>query len=282
MRPRRSVLFMPGANSRAMDKARTLACDTIIFDLEDAVATDVKDGARAQVAQQIDAGGYGHRELVVRCNGLDTDWVRDDVAALAARPIDGLLFPKVETSDQVRQLRACIDEFAPAKPLWIMIETPLGVRNVEDLAALDVEALVMGTSDLVKALRGRHTDDRTSVMYALSRCILAARLAGKDILDGVHLDFRNLDAFEHICNQGRDLGFDGKTLIHPSQVEIANRVFGVDPDDLARAREVIQAWREAREAGKGVAVVDGQLIESLHVEESQRLIEFAEALDQRT
>ncbi|MDE0350875.1 MAG: CoA ester lyase [Gammaproteobacteria bacterium] len=281
MTPRRSVLYMPGANERAMEKARGIDCDGVIFDLEDAVAPEVKPRAREQIAAAILAEGYGHRELVVRANGLDTPWGADDIARMAALPIAAMLFPKVETAAQVAEIVARIDAAGGAElAVWIMIETPLGVQNVENLAASSdrVTVLAMGTSDLVKELRGRHRADRAGVTYALQRCVIAARAAGKEILDGVHLDFRDMESFREACEQGRDLGFDGKTLIHPTQVAVANAVFGPSADEIDFARRARTAWEAARAAGKGVAEVDGRLVENMHVAEAERTLAFADAL----
>lgn len=283
-RPRRSVLYMPGANERAMDKARSLDCDAIIFDLEDAVATSAKAGARGAVATAVGAGGYGHRELVVRVNGLDTPWGADDLAAVAGLPIDALLFPKVESAGQVAQIEAAaLAAGAPELSIWLMIETPLGVLDVRAIveAGTRLGCLVMGTSDLVKELRATHTESRTNLDYALQHCLLAARAGGLDILDGVHLDFRNAESFRLACAQGRAMGFDGKTLIHPSQIDDANQAFGYDTDAIADARRILDAWQAAQAEGKGVAELDGRLIENLHAAEAERILAFAAALAAR-
>jgi citrate lyase subunit beta/citryl-CoA lyase len=282
--PRRSVLYMPGANQRAMDKARSLPCDGIIFDLEDAVAESAKADARQAVAGMVEAGGYGYRELVVRVNGLDTPWGAEDVAVAARLPISALLFPKVESEGQLREIETAVDDAGGrALPLWLMIETPRGVLDVRAVAASSprVRCLVMGTSDLVKELRARHTPNRENLSFALQRCVLAARSLGIEVLDGVHLDFRNLESFERVCEQGRDMGFDGKTLIHPSQIELANSVFGYSDEDVADARAVMTAWEAAQAQGKGVAELDGRLIENLHAAEAERVLAFAAALAER-
>ena len=280
MRPRRSALFMPGINERAMAKARSLACDVVIFDLEDAVAADSKVSARALVRAVLERGGYGNRELVVRCNGAGTPWWDDDIEALVASPANALLFPMVERPEEVVELRKRLDASSgPRQDIWAMIETPRGVVNVVRIARSPVDVLVMGTSDLVADLRARHSDNRDSVLYALSKCVNAARSEHRDVLDGVHLDRENAAAFERICEQGRTLGFDGKCLIHPSQLDTANRVFGIDEAALNRARQIAKIWAETVSEGKGVAVVNGQLIEKLHYEEAKRLIAFAELID---
>lgn len=284
LRPRRSVLYMPGANERAMEKAKSLDCDAIIFDLEDAVSVQAKEDARASVCAMIAAGGYGYRELVVRVNGLDTRWGAADVAAVAQLPIDGLLFPKVESVSQVKAIEKITSETgAGSLPLWLMIETPLGVLNAAEVAASSrrLSALVMGTSDLVKELRASHIESRSNLSYALQHCVLAARSVGLDVLDGVHLDFRNLESFLSSCEQGRAMGFDGRTLIHPSQIEIANRVFGYTAEAIEDARAVIDVWQGAQAAGKGVAELNGRLIENLHAAEAERVLAFAEAIASR-
>lgn len=281
MTPRRSVLYVPGANARAVAKARDIDCDAIVFDLEDAVAPEAKANAREQVADVVAAGGYGHRELVVRVNGLATAWGPGDVARVAALPVAALLFPKVETAAQVGDIVSCVDAAGgAARAIWLMIETPLGVRDVDALAAASerVAVLAMGTSDLVNELRGRHRADRAGVSYALQRSVIAARVAGKEILDGVHLEFRDLAGFRAACEQGRDLGFDGKTLIHPTQVPVANEVFGPSPEELDFARRAKAAWEAARAAGRGVVEVDGRLVENMHVEEAERTLAFAAAI----
>ncbi len=283
-RPRRSVLYMPGANARAMEKAQGIACDTIIFDLEDAVAAGAKAEARAQVAAALASGDYGYRELVVRVNGLDTPWGNDDLAMAAAQPIDALLFPKVESAAQVNAIAGAVDAAGGgALPLWLMIETPKGILDVREIAEASdrVDCLVMGTSDLVKELRAQHTPSRSNLAFALQSAVLAARTASVEVLDGVHLDFRNLESFREACEQGRAMGFDGKTLIHPTQVEIANDVFGFSDEAVVEARAILEVWAAAQAAGKGVAELDGRLIENLHAAEAERVIAFADALAAR-
>lgn len=282
---RRSVLYMPGANERAMEKARALDCDGIIFDLEDAVAADMKAVARDAVAARVTEGGYGHRELAIRVNGLDTPWGTDDLAMAAQLPVDALVFPKVESATQVEEIQAAVDRAGGAEiPLWLMIETPTGVLDVRELVAASerIRVLVMGTSDLVKELRATHTDTRHNLSLALQHCLLVARSAGVDILDGVYLDFRNLESFRETCIQGRAMGFDGRTLIHPSQIEVANEVFGFTEDAVADARAVLEVWQAAQAEGRGVVELDGRLIENLHAAEAERILAFAAALEERS
>ncbi len=283
MQPRRSVLYMPGANQRAMQKARDLDCDTVIFDLEDAVSPSAKSTARALVAQVLLEGGYGHRELVVRCNGLDTPWGEEDVQTLAASPCRALLFPKIERIEQVEQIVDLLQRAGGQdKAVWLMVETPAGVLDLATFCHHEkVEVLVMGTSDLVKELRASHTERRQNIAYALQRCVLVARRFELDILDGVHLDFRNSASFETACEDGRAIGFDGKTLIHPTQIDVANRVFGYSTEQIEHAKRILEVWQEAIAQGRGVAVLDDKLVENLHAAEAERVMSFANALTTR-
>lgn len=277
LRPLRSVLFMPGSNQRALDKARSLPADAIIFDLEDAVAPDNKDSAREAVAAQVRAGGYGKRLLVARCNALATPWGRDDLHTLAATPLQILCLPKVESSQQLDAVSA--ELLAAGRDdlhLWAMLETPAGVQAAEAIAAHPaVAALVMGTTDLASTLRVPQRADRLGLQYALGHCLLAARRFDTVILDGVHLDLDDASGFRAICEQGRALGFDGKTLIHPRQIDAANAVFGPSEAALEWARRVLAAWEEAEDEGRGLAVLDGKLVETMHVDEARRTLQTA-------
>ena len=282
VRPRRSVLYMPGSNPRALDKARTLAADGLILDLEDAVAPDAKDMARKQVVDAIAAGGYGFREVLIRVNGLATPWATADVAAAAGSGADGVLIPKVESADMVRQVEAImVANGAPAHmAIWCMMETPRGILHAEEIASASprMGGLVMGTSDLAKDLHCAHTRDRLPMLTSLSLCLLAARASGLAAIDGVHLDLDDDEGFEHACRQGLDLGFDGKTLIHPKTIDTANRVFAPSEAEVSWSRKIIAAHAEAAAAGKGVVVVDGKLIENLHVENARRIVGLAERI----
>ncbi len=281
-RPRRSVLYMPGSNPRALDKARTLAADGLILDLEDAVAPDAKDDARAQVVAAVAAGGYGSRELLIRVNGLATPWGAADVAAAAGSGADGILIPKVESADMVRQVEAVMTaNGAPAAmAIWCMMETPRGILRAEEIAASSprMAGFVMGTSDLAKDLHCAHTRDRLPMIASLSLCLLAARAYGLAAIDGVYLDLNDDEGFEYACRQGLELGFDGKTLIHPKTIDAANRVFAPSEAEIAWSRKIIAAHAEAAAAGKGVVVVDGKLIENLHVENARRIVGLAERI----
>jgi citrate lyase subunit beta/citryl-CoA lyase len=281
-RPRRSVLYMPGSNTRALEKARGLAADGLILDLEDAVSPDAKAMARANVAAALRAGGYGRRELVVRVNGLATPWGYEDIAAVALMKADAVLLPKVESADTVRQVDTLLAAAgAPASlALWCMMETPLGMLHAEEIAAASprVACLVMGTSDLAKDLHARHTRDRLPMLTALGLCLLAARAYRLAILDGVHLDLADDEGFAAVCRQGRELGFDGKTLIHPKTVAAANEAFAPTSEEVAWARRIIAAHAEAEAAGKGIVLVDGKLIENLHVEDARRTVTLADQI----
>lgn len=278
--PRRSVLYTPGANTRAMEKARGIDCDGIIFDLEDAVAPEAKADARGMIEAAVLAGGYGHRELVVRVNGPGTPWWEDDVRFVAGLEVGAALVPKVESTADIDQLVDALDAAGGGGlAIWIMLETARAIQRVDVLAAHPrASVLVMGTADLVAQLRGHHDAARRSVDYALQRCLLAARAAEREILDSVHLDFRNLESFRTECEHGRDLGFDGKTLIHPGQVEIANAVFGPSRAEVDLARRIAHAWSKARNAGRGVVEVDGRLVEHMHATQAERTLAFARAL----
>jgi citrate lyase subunit beta/citryl-CoA lyase len=282
LRPRRSILYMPGANARALDKARTLAADGLILDMEDAVSPDAKDVARQQIVENVTKGGYGSREIIIRVNGLNTSWGHDDVAAVAKIGGDAILFPKIESAEEVHAAVAALDAAGapPELPVWIMAETPRGILNIASIAAASprLTGIVMGTSDLAKEMRVRHTPDRIGFIAALSLCVMAARANGQDIMDGVYLDLKNQAGFRTACEQGRDLGFDGKTLIHPDQLAAANEVFAPSAQDVTTAGAIIEAWEQAKREGKGVAVVNGKLVEILHVEEARRTLAVAEAI----
>ncbi len=283
VRPRRSVLFMPGSNARALDKARTLAADVLVFDLEDAVAPDAKETARGQAIAAVRSRGYGRREVVVRVNAIGTPWARADLAALATAGADAVLLPKVESPDTVREALGLLTSHgAPGGlALWCMLETPRGILRAAAIAEASpaVAALVMGTSDLTKELHARHTRDRLPLLTSLELCVLAARAAGIAALDGVHLDLDDDAGFEAACRQATDLGFDGKTLIHPKTIVRANEIFAPAPADVDRARRVIAAHAAALAQGRGIVVLDGRLVENLHVDEARRVVALAEAID---
>ncbi|MCH6589130.1 MAG: CoA ester lyase [Alphaproteobacteria bacterium] len=281
-RPRRSVLYMPGSNARALEKGRTLAADGLILDLEDAVAPDAKEMARQQIGAALKAGGYGARELIVRVNGLESPWGYDDIVAAAGFGADAILLPKVESAGAVHQAETIMEASGAPQALsvWCMMETPLGMLHAEEIAEASprVGALVMGTSDLAKELYAAHTRDRLPMITSLGLCMLAARAAGIAILDGVHLDLGDDEGFAYSCGQGKELGFDGKTLIHPKTIDVANEVFGPSEEEVEWSRTIITAHAEAAKEGKGIVVVDGKLIENLHVLNAKRVVAMAEAI----
>lgn len=285
IRPRRSALFMPGSNARALEKARTLPADVLIMDLEDAVAPDAKGQARSLVVEALAAGGYGGRECVVRVNAYGTPWWDADMKAAVTSGADAMLVPKVDSADQVSKFGDLMAiNGAPADMrLWIMAETPEAIQNIDTMCAADprLTVIVMGTSDLGKALRLPPDPQRAGLGFALGACLLAARAHGLDILDGVFGDLTDADGFTRSCEQGRQLGFDGKTLIHPGQIDTANEVFGVSDDEVARATAVVRAWEAAATAGSGIAVLDGQMIENLHADAARRVLALAAAIGAR-
>ena len=283
IRPRRSLLYMPGSNARALEKARSLPADGLILDMEDAVAPDAKQVAREQIAAALGEGGYGHRELMVRINALSTPWGADDIAAVcrAGNPPDSVLIPKISSVDDIEQAVAALDAAGCPETVdvWIMAETPLCILNIGAIASHPrLRGIVMGTSDLSQDTRVRHTPDRLGFITALNLCVYAARANGLDVIDGVHLDLEDDAGLRAACEQGRDLGFDGKSLIHPKQIDAANAVFAPDAAAIEQARQIIAGWQQAEAEGKGVVVVNGRLVENLPVEEARRQLELAEAI----
>ena len=281
LRPRRSVLYMPAANARALEKAQSIPCDAIIFDLEDAVAPDAKDMARGQACAAVTSGRYGTRELTIRCNGLDTLWGAADVAAAAQAAPSAVVIPKVGNVEYLGRIDAAlIAAGAPATTrIWAMVETPEAMFNVREIAAYPrVAALVMGTNDLAKELRAQQVKGRAPLLPHLATALLAARLAGKVILDGVYNDVRDTEGFEVEARQGFELGFDGKTLVHPGQVDSTNAIWAPSEADIDLARRTIAAFEEAEADGRGVVTVDGKMIENLHVDNARRTLAVADAI----
>ncbi len=271
-RPYRSALYIPGSKDRALDKARGLPVDVILFDLEDAVAPDAKVAARDTLHAALADGGYGARLKIVRINGLDTEWGADDAAAVAAMACDAILLPKVNGPKDVDALAALV----PDLPIWAMMETPQGILNAAQIAAHPrIAGFVLGTNDLAKDLNSR---GRAALMTSLQMCMLAAKAAGIVALDGVYNAFKDEDGLRAECTEGRDMGFDGKTLIHPAQVAIANTAFGPTADEIDLARRQISAFEEAEKEGQGVAVVDGRIVENLHIVTARATLAKAEAI----
>ncbi|WP_236790267.1 CoA ester lyase [Amycolatopsis sp. GM8] len=281
MKARRSVLYMPGANERALEKAKTLPADALILDLEDAVAPDAKEAARERVCGMV--GAYGSREVTIRVNGLETAWHDDDLRAAAQAGPAAVVVPKVNSAHDVHNIERALElGGAPDETkIWAMVETPVAMLHAEEIAAASerLTVLVMGTNDLAKELHADFVPGRAPLLGGLSLCLLAARATGKVILDGVYNDVKDVAGFEAECLQGKQFGFDGKTLIHPGQIEPCNRVFAPSAEEIEQARRVIAAFEEATAAGRGVATVDGRMIENLHVDNARRMLALAEALE---
>ena len=286
LRPRRSVLYMPGSNQRALEKAKTLPADCIIFDLEDSVAPEEKEAARAQVVSALQAGGYGARELIVRTNGFSTPWGRDDLIAAIGAGADGILVPKVSCVEDIAQATSAMDdEGAPAAmALWAMIETPLAILNVKEIARTVNEPgarlaiWVLGTNDLAKETGAHLTADRLPMLSWLCICVAAARAYGLGVIDGVYNDFRNLEGLKNECEQGKSLGFDGKTLIHPGQIEPCNDIFSPGAEEIEAAEKIIAAFDLPENRDKGVITLNGTMVERLHADMARRQVAIWQAI----
>jgi len=282
LRPRRSVLYMPAANERALEKAKAIPADALIFDLEDAVAPDAKAEARERACAMFVAGGYGNREITIRANGIGTLWHDDDLAAIAQAGPDGVVVPKVNSAADVHAIEAALERHgAPDRTrIWAMLETPVAMLHAEEIcgASERLNVLVMGTNDLAKELHAQRVPSRQPLMGGLYLALLAARAADKVILDGVFNDIKDEVSFAAECSQGRHMGFDGKTLVHPSQVEPCNLAFSPEADEVELAVRIIAAFEEAEHEGRGVVTVDGRMIENLHVDEARRVLAIQEAI----
>jgi len=289
IRPRRSVLYMPGSNARAIDKARTLPVDGVILDLEDAVAPEAKEQARAQVADAVKAGGFGPREVFIRVNGIDTPWHADDLTAAAHAGPDAILVPKIFTVEQLERVgQRLLDMKTDLKTrVWAMIETPIAIFNIQSLAAeahdseTRLAGFVLGTNDLAKETRARLMPGRAPMVSWLATCLLAAHGHGIDILDGVYNDLSDATGFEAECAQARDMGFDGKTLIHPNQVAACNSVFSPSEDEVAQARAIIAVFDLPENKNKGVVRIDGRMVERMHADIARRTVAIATAIAAR-
>jgi citrate lyase subunit beta/citryl-CoA lyase len=285
-RPRRSCLYIPGANVRALDKAKSLPADVVILDLEDAVAPDAKADAREAIRNAVTDRAYGAREVLIRVNGIDTEWGKDDLAMAASVRVDGVLVPKIARGKDVRAVDRFLDDAGAAADLglWVMIETPLAVLNTRKIAKKSrktrLAGFVIGTNDLAKELNAEPTPDRLAFLFSLSAAVAAARAYGLAVIDGVYNDIRNEDGLSEECEQGRVLGFDGKTLIHPGQIGTANRVFSPSEAELGHARDVVAAFALPENRGKGVISLNGQMVELLHLEQAERLIAIDAAIRQ--
>ena len=286
IRPRRSVLYMPGANARALEKAKSLPADALILDLEDSVGPDAKEEARDRVAETVRAGGYGRRELIIRVNGLDTPWGEGDFEAAVKAGPDAILVPKIAGPDDVVALNRRFQELgAPENiKLWVMMETPQAILSAQGVAAVAadpgsrLQAFVMGTNDLAKEMSLTQTQERLPLVTALGICVLAARAYGVLLIDGVYNDIKNEEGFRASARQGVEFGFDGKTVIHPSQVGPCNEIFSPPAEDVAAAREIIAAFEEPENRGKGVISLNGRMVELLHAEIAKRTVAIADAI----
>ena len=289
IRPRRSILYMPGSNARAIEKAKTLPADGVILDLEDAVAPEAKADARRQVAEAVKAGGFGKREVFIRVNGIETEWHADDMHAAAHAGPDGIVVPKVASAEQLEMIgRRLLDMSTALKTrVWAMIETPVAVLNVQEIAAAAADSetrlagLILGTNDLAKETGAKFVPGRAPMTAWLATCVLAARASGIFILDGVYNDLSNAEGFVRECEQGRDFGFDGKTLIHPNQIEPCNEVFSPGAEEIAQARKIIAAFDQPENKGKGVVSLDGRMVERMHADMARRTVAIADAIGAR-
>ena len=283
LRPRRSVLYMPAANERALEKAKAIAADALIFDLEDAVAPDAKAEARERACAMFAGGGYGNREITIRANGIGTPWHDDDLKAIAEAGPDGVVVPKVNSAAEVHAIEAALERHgAPDHTrIWAMLETPVAMLHAEEIcrASERLAVLVMGTNDLAKELHAQRLPSREPLMGGLYLSLLAARAADKVILDGVYNDIKNEEGFLAECQQGRAMGFDGKTLIHPNQVDPCNEAFSPEEAEVELAGRIIEAFEEAEREGRGVVTVDGRMIENLHVDEARRVLAIQAAIE---
>ncbi len=275
-RPYRSILYIPGSKPRALDKARSLSVDAIIFDLEDAVSVEEKVNARDTLKEALAEGGYGNRMKIVRINGLDTEWGEDDARAVIDMDADAVLLPKVDSPDDLDALAKITGDL----PIWAMMETPRGMLNADAIAAHPaLQGMVMGTNDLAKELQTRFRPDRLPLLTSLGLCVLAAKANGVVIVDGVYNAFKDNEGLKIECDQGRDMGFDGKTLIHPAQVDVTNAAFAPSEDEIDLARRQITAFEQAEAEGQGVAVVDGKIVENLHVATAREILAKADAIE---
>lgn len=281
-RPRRSMLYVPGCNMRYLNKARSLRVDSVILDLGDPILVEKKDESRRNVCEAVLAGGYGRREVVVRVNNLDSPWGREDVKAVATTGIDAVLFPNVESREDVLEAQSLLDEAGGKHlPIMLMIESPRGVLRAEEIASASerIACIVMATSDLLNQLHGRRTPDRIALLYSLSHVLLAGRANDRAVVDGISTDLKDMQSFEYACRLGRDLGFDGKTLVHPFQLPYCNDAFTPKPFDISAALEVIDALDNAHHAGRGTVVVNGRLIEGHHVKAAKRMLALADMIE---
>ena len=280
-RPRRSMLYVPGCNTHYLERARTLHADSVILDLGDPILVECKEESRANVVHFVNEGGYGSREVVVRVNDLNSPWGGDDIKAIAKTNVDAILFPNIESREDVLNALALLDAAGGGHiPIMVMIESPIAVLNAKEIASASdrIVCIVMATSDLISQLHARVTHERSAILTSLSLVILAARAYGRAVVDGITSDFKNMHSFEYACRLGRDMGFDGKSLVHPAQLDYSNDAYTPKTSEVSNAREIIQALKAANESGKGTVVVNDKLVEHHHVKAATRLLTLSEMI----
>ncbi|QVL46526.1 MAG: CoA ester lyase [Methylophilaceae bacterium] len=283
IRPRRSMLYVPGCNTHYLNRARTLAADAVILDLGDPILIDAKVQSRLNIVEAVKEGGYGKREVIVRVNDLDSEWGRDDIKAVANIGADAILFPNIESKEDVLTAQQLLDEAGGSHmPIMVMIESPLAVLNAKEIAAASdrIKCMVIATSDLITQLHARYTPERTAILTSLSLVVLAARAYKRAVVDGIASDLKNMHAFEYACRVGRDLGFDGKSIIHPAQIAYSNDAYTPKASEVSNAREVIKALKEAQASGKGTVIVNDKFVENHHIAAAERIIQLSEMIDE--
>lgn len=283
IRPRRSMLYVPGCNTHYLDRARTLAADAVILDLGDPILIDAKIQSRINIVEAVKAGGYGQREVIIRVNDLDSEWGHDDIKAVANIGADAILFPNIESKEDVLAAQKALDDAGGSEmPIMVMIESPLAVLNAKEIASASdrIICMVIATSDLITQLHARYTPERTAILTSLSLVVLAARAYKRSVIDGIASDLKNMHAFEYACRLGRDLGFDGKSIIHPAQIAYSNDAYTPKATEVANAREVIKALKEAQASGRGTVVVNDKFVENHHIAAAERIIQLSEMIQE--
>ncbi|MFV1922799.1 MAG: HpcH/HpaI aldolase/citrate lyase family protein [Methylotenera sp.] len=283
IRPRRSMLYVPGCNTHYLDRARTLAADAVILDLGDPILIDAKIQSRINIVEAVKAGGYGQREVIIRVNDLDSEWGHDDIKAVANIGADAILFPNIESKADVLAAQKALDDAGGSEmPIMVMIESPLAVLNAKEIASASdrIICMVIATSDLITQLHARYTPERTAILTSLSLVVLAARAYKRSVIDGIASDLKNMHAFEYACRLGRDLGFDGKSIIHPAQIAYSNDAYTPKATEVANAREVIKALKEAQASGRGTVVVNDKFVENHHIAAAERIIQLSEMIQE--
>ena len=283
IRPRRSMLYVPGCNTHYLDRARTLPADAVILDLGDPILIDAKIQSRINIVEAVKAGGYGQREVIIRVNDLDSEWGHDDIKAVANIGADAILFPNIESKEDVLAAQKALDDAGGSEmPIMVMIESPLAVLNAKEIASASerIICMVIATSDLITQLHARYTPERTAILTSLSLVVLAARAYKRSVIDGIASDLKNMHAFEYACRVGRDLGFDGKSIIHPAQIAYSNDAYTPKATEVANAREVIKALKEAQASGRGTVIVNDKFVENHHIAAAERIIQLSEMIQE--